>query len=221
MRLRPRDLTPQDRGNAQFLDTSAPDSLESLSVAKAQEIQPIPNSPIKMISSDPSFASPALRQPRHSTIRQEKRAFNFGFAVVKFMTTEQNSILYEESGNNRGLLARRNQYDLRMAQWLSSRGFSWQSLGISSSWQYNLRTFRYIPENALIVDFCVDGDVTNVQRMFDKGLASPFDRVRFEDQDWSLLHVSSASLLRQCSSLTRYDDTSSLSLIVMLSSVSS
>ena len=61
------------------------------------------------------------------------------------------------------------------------------------------------------MDFCLEGDIANVQKMFDKGLASPFDRVmyRYENkrksldgndqvkstcEDWSLLHVSGKPL---------------------------
>ena len=48
------------------------------------------------------------------------------------------------------------------------------------SWQYNFRTFRYISHDALIVEYCIDGDITNVQKMVGKGLASPCDRVMYE-----------------------------------------
>lgn len=114
--------------------------------------------------------------------------------MLRLVSTEQESILLEESGNERRIPARRTRYDIRIAQWLLSRGFSWQSSRRYGSWKHSLRAYRYIPDDSIIVDFCCDGDVANVQRMFDKGLASPFDRVCHEDekgsQDWSLLHVS-------------------------------
>ena len=114
--------------------------------------------------------------------------------MLRLVSTEPESILLEESGDERRIPARRTRYDIRIAQWLLSRGFSWQSSRMYGSWKHSLRTFRYISYDSMIVDFCCDGDVTNVQRMFEKGLASPFDRVCYEDetgsQDWSLLHVS-------------------------------
>ena len=114
--------------------------------------------------------------------------------MLRLVTTEQESILREESGDERRISARRTRYDLRIAQWLLSRGFSWQSFGIYGSWQHSFRTFRYIPKSSLIVDLCIEGDLANVQKVFEKRLASPFDRVAYQDEDWSLLHVSLTTL---------------------------
>ena len=123
-----------------------------------------------------------------------EKAYKFGLAMLRLVSTEQESILLDESGNERRIPARRTRYDIRIAQWLLSRGFSWQFSRMYGSWKQSLRTFRYVPDGSMIVDFCCDGDVANVQRMFEKGLASPFDRVHYEDEctseDWSLLHVS-------------------------------
>ena len=112
--------------------------------------------------------------------------------MLRLVSTEQESILFEESGTERAIAARRTRYDVRIAQWLLNRGISWQSSGTYGSWQRSFHTFQYVPEDSLIVEFCKEGDVANVQRMFEKGLASSFDRVHFEDEDWSLLHVSIA-----------------------------
>ena len=81
-------------------------------------------------------------------------------------------------------------FDLGLAKWLLRRGFRVECTGLYGDWQRSFRTFRYIPRNALIVEFCQTGDILNVQKMFAKRLASPHDRVAFEDDDWSLLHVS-------------------------------
>lgn len=60
------------------------------------------------------------------------------------------------------------------------------------------------------MDFCLEGDIANVQKTFDEGLASPFDRVMYRHEnkrksldgsdkvkstceDWSLLHLSIAN----------------------------
>ena len=190
-------------------------------VIVTQGMQPTLRSPVESVLLEPKPPLQALRPSQRSRTRQEERAYNFGFATLKFVGTEKESVVVEDSGNNRSIKARRTRYELRLAQWLLTRGFSWQTFGIYDSWQYTFRTFRYIPEDALIVSFCIEGDVANVQRMFEKGLASPFDRVRYEDEDWSLLHVSSAPPLTQCPSLTKRDDTSSLSLIAMCKCVSS
>ena len=144
-------------------------------------------------SPDGQLSPQVARRPKYRTTQQGmERVYNLGIALLRFATVEQESILAEASGNERRTPSRRTRYDLRIAQWLLSRGFSWQSCGMYGSWQYSFRTFRYIPEDSLIVGFCREGDIANVQRMFDKGLASPFDRVWYDDEeeDWSLLHVS-------------------------------
>ena len=160
-----------------------------------QELQPTLRSPVEIAPFEPKASLQASRPSQRSRTRQEESAYNFGFAVLKFVGTEQESVLVEDSGNNRSIKTRRTRYDLRLAQWLLTRGFSWQTSGIYGSWKHSFRAFRYIPRDALIIDFCIEGDVANVQKMFDKGLASPFDRVTMWGYgDWSLLHVSLGSL---------------------------
>ena len=219
--LRPKGLAAEATNSARFLDmpTAAPSNEGS--IHEIQKLQLTPEPPLETVAFDLK-APPETPQPsQRRRTKQEERVYNFGLAVVKHIAAEQESVLVQEFGKERSITTRRTRYDLRLAQWLLTWGFSWQTSGTYGSPQYSFRTFRYIPRNALIVGFCFDGDVANVQKLFDKGLASPFDRVRYEDEDWSLLHVSSVSVLTQCSSLTKDDDTSSLSLIAMCNCVDS
>ena len=194
MSLRPKDSALQTTTSAQFLNLSAAAPINEKSVIGTQELEPKPKSPVEMVSFYPKASPRAPGSSQRKTTKQEERAYNFGLAMLTFVSIEQESVFVGDSRNERRIPARRTRYDLRIAQWLLSRGFSWQSSGLYGSWQYSFRTFRYVPQDALIVDFCCEGDIANVQRMFDKGLASPFDRVRYEhedwSQDWSLLHVS-------------------------------
>ena len=192
--LRPKEPALQAASNDQSLDSSTIASASEDLVVSKGVIQPIPHSSVELGSFNMASSSQASRRPKHRTAQQEERAYNLGLAMLHFVTTEQESIILEESGDERRIPARRTRYDLRIAQWLLSRGFSWQSSGTYGSWQRSFRTFRYVPRDALIVDFCKEGDLANVQRMFEKGLASPFDRVALENEDWSLLHVSHATL---------------------------
>lgn len=195
MSLRPQGSAVQALNNSQIIETLIAATTNEGSSDRTQRPQPIPKSRVGMVTFDPRPSSQATRPLRRSRAKQYERIYNFGLAVLRFVTTEQESVLVEESGSERRVPAWQNRYDLRLAQWLLSHGFSWQTSGIYGSWQYSFRTFRYVSSDALIVEFCVDGDVANVQRMFEKGLASPFDRVRYQSEDWSLLHVSSPSLL--------------------------
>ena len=195
--LRPKGSAAQATGTTRPLDmpTAAPSNEGPLN--ETQKLQLTRGSPLETVAFDLHAPPQAPRPAQRRRTKQKEKAYNLGFAVVRYVTAEQDSVLVEGSGKERSITARRTHYDLRLAQWLLTRGLSWQTSGIYGSWQYSFRTFRYIPEDALIVDLCIEGDVANVQRMFDKGLASPFDRVRFGHEDWSLLHVSVASLLRR------------------------
>lgn len=186
--LRPKGLALQATGNEQ------PHEMSTTASTK-EDLVIVPKSPVELVCFNPTASPQAPRRPKHRTTQQDKaKAYNFGLAMLRFVTTEQESILVEESGTERKIPTRRTRYDLRIAQWLLSRGFSWQSFGMYGSWQHSFRTFRYIPLDALIVHFCIEGDLANVQRMFEKGLASPFDRVSYENEDYSLLHVSCGAL---------------------------
>ncbi|KAM0798555.1 hypothetical protein BDR22DRAFT_891172 [Usnea florida] len=173
------------------LNTNAANDLLAI---QTRPPSPLPSSSVELVSSNPTSSSQAARRPKHRTTQQTERAYNFGLAMLRIVSTEGESIFLEESSNERRIPARQTRYDVRIAQWLLKRGLSWQSSGTYGSWQRSFRTFQYVPGDSMIVDFCRDGDIANVQRMFEKGLASPFDRVHYEheegSQDWSLLHFS-------------------------------
>ena len=177
---------------------------------KTRSLKSASRSPDELEPLNPTALPQAPRRPKHRTTQQE-RVYKFGHTVLRLVTTDQESVITDESGVERSIPTHRTRYDFRIAQWLLSRGFSWQSFGKYGNWQHSFRTFRYISEDALIVDFCREGDIANVQKMFAKGLASPFDRVMYRYnreyrnyfniekvesvcEDWSLLHVSSETL---------------------------
>jgi hypothetical protein len=68
---------------------------------------------------------------------------------------------------------------LHPARWLQQcglhRGFimrlSLNSLGLDCS----LKSYRAVPDNAPVFDYCRDGNIKAVQALFDSGLASPWD----------------------------------------------
>ena len=180
--------------NTQSLVTLNTSPMNEHSAIETPPPNSLPSSSVELVSSYPALFSQAACRTKHRTTQQSERAYSFGFAMLRLLSAEQESIFLEESGKERRVPARRTRYDVRIAQWLSSRGFSWHSYGTYGSWQRSFRTFQYVPKDSLIVDFCRQGDVANVQKMFETGLASPFDRVHYDNkverEDWSLLHVS-------------------------------
>ncbi len=210
MSLRPKDPALQATSHAQTFYMSTTNATNERLGVRTHELQVVPISSGEMVSVNPKASPPTIPKLRLNTTRQEARAYNFGLAMLRFISTEQESVLSDETGVERRMPARQSRYDFRLAQWLLSRGLSWQSFCKYGSWQYTFRTFRYIPKDSMVVKFCKKGDLANVQRMFDEGLASPFDRVdRGILGDWSLLHVSHAILRIRLLFLISYDASSS------------
>lgn len=220
--LRPPNPALQAPSDGQALGVSTSALAVQDLVVATHSPKPLLPSPMKSVSFNPTAFAQTARRPKYRTT-QQVRAYNFGIAMLRLITTEQESVLIEESGVERRIPAKRTRYDVRIAQWLLARGFLWECFGTyGRSWQHSFRTFRYIPADSVIIDFCREGDVANVQRLFDKGLASPFDRVEMsKSDDWSLLHVSSATLSATHLSLTAYRTYSSPSFIAMRNYVKS
>ena len=216
MSLRPKDPALQATRHEQTPCLSTTAATNEMVDIGTKELQVVPTLSGEIVSVDPKASPPTIPRPRLSTTRQEARAYNFGLAMLRLISTEQESVLSNETEVERRIPARQSRYEFRLAQWLLSRGFSWQSLSRYGNWQYSFRTFRYIPKDSMIVQLCKEGDLANVQRMFDKGLASPFDRVDIEDLgDWSLLHVSHAILPIHLSYLTCYEASSTPPVVAM------
>ncbi|PYI09345.1 ankyrin [Aspergillus sclerotiicarbonarius CBS 121057] len=79
---------------------------------------------------------------------------------------------------------------LKFAEWLAPYRIELQTYRQFDHWTYQLRTWRTINQYSLIFDFCRDGDVKNVQRLFSQRLASPFD---VSPDGETVLHYASGS----------------------------
>jgi hypothetical protein len=64
---------------------------------------------------------------------------------------------------------------LTSTRWWSSRIIELQAIQQGSRWTFNLRPWQVVSPDSMVFDFCREGDLRNVQRLFSKGLASPFD----------------------------------------------
>ena len=149
-----------------------------------------------------SYEQHDSREPKR-ILKTSERCFSFGLAALKYRLTNLELSHFDFVSDAQSLDCReqRIQYDLKPASWLLLRGFRLQCDSIFGNWQYKFQTFRYVSENALIIDFCKAGDVSNIQKMFAQGMASLYDRVSLEREDWTLLHVSCA-LLKKTNRLT-------------------
>ncbi|OJI98001.1 hypothetical protein ASPVEDRAFT_440864 [Aspergillus versicolor CBS 583.65] len=59
-----------------------------------------------------------------------------------------------------------------------------------SSWGFNLQVNSVIPFSSPVLTHCWRGEITEIQRLFSAGLASPFD---CDPDGWSLLHVAAVN----------------------------
>jgi hypothetical protein len=84
-----------------------------------------------------------------------------------------------------------SHFVLHPAQWLLRWGVSFGvDMAITKSihgWKNNIRTFRAVPDNSLIFDFCKTGNTMGVKSLLARGDASPWDT---NSLGWTPLHVS-------------------------------
>jgi hypothetical protein len=67
-------------------------------------------------------------------------------------------------------------FEVRTPEWMNNK--IWE-LALDRSicgWQFTMRTYGVIPQNAPIIRACQNGNTVAMQRMFDTGAASPFDQ---------------------------------------------
>jgi hypothetical protein len=88
------------------------------------------------------------------------------------------------------------EYTFRVqpAQWLLKLGLRFAvQLAVSQSqmgWTHVIQTFRPIPDDSLIFDFCKVGNVEGIKTLFSRGEASPWD---VDSDGWTPLHVRSCT----------------------------
>ena len=131
-----------------------------------------------------------------SLIKKPTQKRFFGRSTVTYTETKTlfgtlycRSTVYED----RGVCCTENFYMAHPANWLVSLGIkrSFDVLFASSTqgWKNNLssRSFRAVPKDALIFQFCEDGNLEGVKTLLSRGDASLWDRTPWGE---TLLHVS-------------------------------
>jgi hypothetical protein len=119
---------------------------------------------------------PCTKQPRNTTKAAYQKQFQFLFGVLS--TRSEFSIpLYGKTASTNNVQHENEKkiFQLRFSQWLKLGIIELQALKQSGSWTYQLRHHRVISSDSLLFQLCSDGDLRNVQRLFSKSLASPFD----------------------------------------------
>lgn len=70
--------------------------------------------------------------------------------------------------------------------WIRMRGISTKQSRRFGSWKYSFRPISVVPDSSPIFEVCRNGDVSEVIRLIQSGMASVFDT---SQEGWSLLHV--------------------------------
>ncbi|OTA87357.1 hypothetical protein M434DRAFT_35401 [Hypoxylon sp. CO27-5] len=69
--------------------------------------------------------------------------------------------------------------------WLSQRSWELHSIKANGNWQCNLISYSIVPEDSKVLGLAAYGSPQDMQKLFDAGLASPYDCNHF---GWTLLH---------------------------------
>ncbi|KAI2469516.1 hypothetical protein F4781DRAFT_213381 [Annulohypoxylon bovei var. microspora] len=77
---------------------------------------------------------------------------------------------------------------LQAPAWLSQRSWELHSIKANGDWKFYLRSYSLIPQGSEIVKLVRKGSPNDMQKLFDAGLASPYDRDQF---GYTLLHRAS------------------------------
>ncbi len=59
--------------------------------------------------------------------------------------------------------------------WIIARKFEINLTRSRQGWDQSLRSYRVVPHDAPIFNYCMDGNIKEVQRLFQRGQASPFE----------------------------------------------
>jgi hypothetical protein len=76
---------------------------------------------------------------------------------------------------------------IQLPAWIFPRRYQLRARKAQSGWDCRFRTHYPTSRKSQVFDFCWDGNVEGLQRLFDAGLASPFNT---DEYGWTTLHVS-------------------------------
>jgi hypothetical protein len=153
------------------------------------EIEDVASNTENVLQGSNLHSNLSLDQKRTRSCSRERCKFASSKTKTLFGTIYFNSKVYE----GRGVSRYENLYMFHPANWLVSLGMksSFDAMISKSTqgWKNNLssRTFRAVPKDALIIQYCANGDIEGIKTLLARGDASIMDRCPF---GFTLLHVS-------------------------------
>ena len=131
-------------------------------------------------------ASPRKRYAKRS-VRGYFKIYKSIFGTVYYSTKIVHRQSYEDVSESSTWHELETIFTIIPAPWLTRFGFQFVSAKMFDTRSHSLRTFRTISRDALIFDFCSNGNVAGIRSLFQRRLASPFDR---DETGRTPLHVS-------------------------------
>lgn len=178
--------TPQETASAHLKSTSSNDSHDYLDRPACN-----PAANIVECYNNSQSTSPRRRCIKRSVCTYSKH-YKSIFGNVHYVTKVIHRSSYEDEVENSSWHELESTLTVVPAPWLMRFGFEVVSTKMFDTRSHGLRTFRTVPEDALIFEFCREGNVAGVRSLFQRGLASPFDR---DEIGWTTLHVSTMAAM--------------------------
>lgn len=113
--------------------------------------------------------------------------------------TAQNTVTLERSlsqVSRRSICSGTRLFHFSTPEWISNTIWQFEMRRSIVGLNIMLRTYGVIPMDAPILRACIRGDAVEMQRLFDKRLASPFDRSQLGDSLWEVGYTDAKSFSR-------------------------
>lgn len=182
----------REEPNLTHRDVVAPPNLDSnISNQWSREVSPSPSPTTtkstckrrrsRDISPSPNTTKSICRRRRIRRGFRNTTSINefFGGTIYIRSDTYEVGTNLSSASNNSDILETETAFIYHPAAWLLRRCFAFgvRALVVKAAqgWKYQLSTFRAVPDNSLIFEFCEDGNLEGVRSLLARREASPWD----------------------------------------------
>ncbi|KAH9894487.1 hypothetical protein F4778DRAFT_794537 [Xylariomycetidae sp. FL2044] len=130
---------------------------------------------------------PESQQVFHAKNEESDKTTETELSIARRQTAPKTTNARHRSRFHFGSNAFEQVAALRLPMWLSGRAWELYSSRAQGAWQWSLRSYNTRPVDSEVFSVVMEGDIDSLRRMFDMGLASPYDRTR---SNKTLLHIA-------------------------------
>jgi len=110
----------------------------------------------------PSGATFPGRKRQGRTLLVQQQGMKFLSGILDIVTANQGKITV-------------TSVSVELPAWIWARRFEIHLLKSCRGWDQQLRYYKQVSYDAQVFDFCMDGNVSGLQQLFERGQASPFE----------------------------------------------